>query len=939
MKINGSLVFDASSASEIQNLRVEKVASNPTWVAADSGRVIFNTTAGILYIGVGAPTSNWVALATGGDATALQTEVNNLEAALGTGINPADGTFVAAAFSAFNNVTAPTTYTDVLYQLDQAIEGKDALAELNDVDVTGVVGGQFLQYNGSTSKWEDRTLVLDDASDVTLTAPTAGHVLYVNGSGQWVNAAPGATSGVQGYDAELAALATVVSGADVLPYFTGSGSATGTTLTSFARTLLDDPDLATAQATLGIQPVDSTLTAIASLTGGIVVVSADGTAAYARTLIAPSEGITITNPDGVAGNPTFALANDLNAYEGLATTGYVVRTGDGTATTRAITGTAGNVVVTNGDGVASNTNVDLAAVVQATGGSFLKVTLDGYGRVTANTAVTTADITALVDATYVNVAGDTMTGTLNMGGNTITGLATPTADTEAATKAYVDALANGLSWKDAVRVASTGPATLATAFAAGQTVDGVTLVAGDRILIKDQATASENGIYIVQASGAPVRAADMNDAAEFDGAALFVQEGTVNQSSGWTQTATVATVGTDSVTFSQFTGGALYTWGTGLGNSGNTIFVNLGAGISELPSDEIGIDLYAPTGGGLILTQDGSAYSTNAAAKLHLKLAAAGGLTQDATGLYIPADGVTNAMLLNDFINTDGDSGTGSIALGGTLEIQGNSVQGIVTSVSGGVFVVTASDASTSQKGTASFDSGDFAVASGAVSIKAGGVDNNQLAFSTVTFAGNTGTDAVALGETMTISGSGAITTAVGTANDMTVSVATATTSTLGVASFSSDFFSVSGGAVSLAATLDDLTNVSLADAATTDDILTKTASDWQPVSRAALVGSTSIDAHNDVTITSATGGQALIYNGSQWVNRKIYHTETFASASTWVVTHSLGQKFCNVTVADSADEVVIPQSITFNSTTQLTVTFNTAIAGQVMVTGVAAGA
>ncbi len=89
MKINGSLVFDASSASEIQNLRVQKFAggSVPAYTAADAGRVIFATTtaggytANTLYYGHAGSTS-WVAMATGGDATALQTEVNAIELSL-----------------------------------------------------------------------------------------------------------------------------------------------------------------------------------------------------------------------------------------------------------------------------------------------------------------------------------------------------------------------------------------------------------------------------------------------------------------------------------------------------------------------------------------------------------------------------------------------------------------------------------------------------------------------------------------------------------------------------------------------------------------------------------------------------------------------------------------------------------------------------------------
>lgn len=89
------------------------------------------------------------------------------------------------------------------------------------------------------------------------------------------------------------------------------------------------------------------------------------------------------------------------------------------------------------------------------------------------------------------------------------------------------------SYKQAVRCATTANGTWATAFAAGQTIDGITLVTGDRILIKDQSSAKYNGVYTVNATGAPTRATDMNAATMFPGAVVAVTEGTTNADSGW----------------------------------------------------------------------------------------------------------------------------------------------------------------------------------------------------------------------------------------------------------------------------------------------------------------------------------------------------------------------------------------------------------------------
>lgn len=179
------------------------------------------------------------------------------------------------------------------------------------------------------------------------------------------------------------------------------------------------------------------------------------------------------------------------------------------------------------------------------------------------------------------LTGGTMSGAIAMGTSKITGLGTPTADADAATKAYVDSVAQGLDVKASVHAATTTAGTLATSFANGQTIDGVTLVTGDRILIKNQATASENGIYTVNASGAPTRSLDMNVGTEFPGAFTFVEEGTTLADTGWVCTNNdPVTLGTTPITFAQFSGAGQYTAGDGLTLVGNTFAVGAGTGIT-----------------------------------------------------------------------------------------------------------------------------------------------------------------------------------------------------------------------------------------------------------------------------------------------------------------------------------------------------------------------
>lgn len=149
-----------------------------------------------------------------------------------------------------------------------------------------------------------------------------------------------------------------------------------------------------------------------------------------------------------------------------------------------------------------------------------------------------------------------MTGALNMGSQLITNVQTPGSGTDAANKNYVDTAISGVTnlfnAKGSVRVATTGAGTLATSFENGNTIDGVVLLTGDRILIKDQVAPAENGIYIVVASGAPTRVADMDTWAEVPGAFVAVEEGTANADTIWLCTANQGgTLNTTAITWQQ----------------------------------------------------------------------------------------------------------------------------------------------------------------------------------------------------------------------------------------------------------------------------------------------------------------------------------------------------------------------------------------------------
>jgi hypothetical protein len=143
-------------------------------------------------------------------------------------------------------------------------------------------------------------------------------------------------------------------------------------------------------------------------------------------------------------------------------------------------------------------------------------------------------------------------------GNGRAQFADPAAAADAATKGYVDGLINGTDWKASVRAATAAAGTLASSFANGSVIDGITLATGDRILLKDQAAPAENGIYTVNASGAPTRALDMDAWAEIPGAAVSVELGTANADKTFVCTSDQGgTLGTTAITWVNISSGSI----------------------------------------------------------------------------------------------------------------------------------------------------------------------------------------------------------------------------------------------------------------------------------------------------------------------------------------------------------------------------------------------
>lgn len=168
------------------------------------------------------------------------------------------------------------------------------------------------------------------------------------------------------------------------------------------------------------------------------------------------------------------------------------------------------------------------------------------------------------------------TASVSMNSQKLTNLLDGTAAQDAVSFNQLQAVLNGRTFKDAVRVATTAAITVATGFAAGQVIDGITVVAGDRILNKNAATASENGIYVAPSSGAASRATDANATGMLkEGSSVMVAEGTINADKQFSLTTDgTITIGTTSQTWAATGTGTTYTQGTGIIISTNVISID-----------------------------------------------------------------------------------------------------------------------------------------------------------------------------------------------------------------------------------------------------------------------------------------------------------------------------------------------------------------------------
>ncbi len=418
--------------------------------------------------------------------------------------------------------------------------------------------------------------------------------------------------------------------------FSGSTSGTTTVVASAAAgsTTLTLP--AATDTLVGKATTDTLTNKTINLSNNTLVATSAQLAAAITDETGSGSLVFATSPTLVTPVLGVATATSINKVAITApATGSTLTIADGktltTSNTLTLTGTDGSSVAFGSGGTvayvanklsvfAATTSAELAGVISDETGSGALVFSNSPTLVTPTLGAALAtSITATSGNMTINAAAGnnsvnlvpTGTGTVDVANKRITSVAEPTQATDAATKNYVDAVKTGLDPKDSVRVATISALTVtysngssgvgATLTNAGTqaaiTIDSIVLSAGDRVLVKDQASALQNGIYTVTTVGTAstnwvlTRSIDADQNPEVTpGAFTFVEEGTVNANNGFVCTATgTITIGTSNIPWVQFSGAGQVIAGDGLTKSGNTLNVVGTANRISISADAVDI--------------------------------------------------------------------------------------------------------------------------------------------------------------------------------------------------------------------------------------------------------------------------------------------------------------------------------------------------------------
>jgi hypothetical protein len=468
-------------------------------------------------------------------------------------------TGTSASFSSMLGVTGLTTLSGGL----TSTVGATTLGASTIGAITGT-SASFSSTLGVTGLTTLSGGLASTAGTTTLGASTIGAITGTSASFSSTLGVTGLTT-LSGGLTSTAGATTL--GASTIGAITGTSASFSSTLSSTGLLTANGGLTSTAGATtLGDSTIGAITGTTASFTGQLTSIVSTGTSPLvvssttnvANLNASSLNGYTFPSPGSIgSSNPDSGTFTSLNAGSsslGATTIGAITGTSSSfSSTTSTTSNSTGSLTMAGGVGISNTTD----AVSSTNGGT-----------------ITTAGGVAIAKKLFVGGVSS-FSNTIDMNNTKIINLATPTDSADAVTKSYVDLAVQGLDTKQSVVVATTASGTLATSFQNGSVIDGITLITGNRILIKDQASV-DNGVYVVNASGSPTRALDFQIGSSVAGSFMFVEKGTINADYGWVCSSDIGSdlVGTDTLTFTQFSGAGSITAGTGLSKSGNTLSVN-----------------------------------------------------------------------------------------------------------------------------------------------------------------------------------------------------------------------------------------------------------------------------------------------------------------------------------------------------------------------------
>ena len=538
--LNGSTVqtyrvalckYDATAAPTVSNDDTQGYAPGSIWIDRTHAKAyvcVSNATGAAVWKEVGSSAGTVTSIDVSGGTTGLTTSGGPVT---GSGTITLAGTLAVA-----NGGTGATSAGSARTNLGATTVGGNVFTLTNPSAIT------FPRFNADNS-----VSALDAATFRTAIGAGTGSGTVTAVSITTANGVSGSSSGgaTPALTITLGAITpTTVNALTLASQAVGFTIAGGTT--SKTLTVSNTADVS------GTNTGDQTITLTGNVTGS-------GTGSFATTIaagvvtnamlagsIATSKLASATTTGGnllALADPsavTFIRINADNTVTALSASAFRTAIGAGTSSA---SGTVTSIDVSGGTTGLTFGGGPITSSGTITASGTLAVANGGTGAASAGSARTNLGLGTMAtqDATAVAITG-----------GSITGMSSPSGSSDVATKGYVDGLVQGIKWKSSVKVATTTFGTLSSGFANGSVIDGVTLATGDRILIKDQSSATENGIYTVNIAGAPTRALDADTGTELISAAVYAEQGSTNSDKAFVCTNNTITLGSTSISFVSF---------------------------------------------------------------------------------------------------------------------------------------------------------------------------------------------------------------------------------------------------------------------------------------------------------------------------------------------------------------------------------------------------